>query len=96
MHVLNIEFHCGTIGRLQDPEVKVLVLSCLEEKNVVAVIQLSNFVELVQVLLGIEFGLFSSMWHQVCQILNQVTMPVSDASGRDDKHSLAVNVFGFF
>ena len=61
MHVLDVKFHGGSIGWFGYPEVQVLVLSALEKEHVVTVVELGHLVQLVQVLLGVELGLFSGM-----------------------------------
>ena len=61
MHILDVKFHGGSIRRFGYPKVQVLVLSALEKEHIVTVVELGNFVQLVQVLLGVELGLFSGM-----------------------------------
>lgn len=45
--VLHVHLNCRSVGRLAHPQVKILPLPGLEEKHIVAVIQLSKFVQLV-------------------------------------------------
>lgn len=96
MHVLDVEFHRRSVRRLGNPKVEILVLSGLEEENVVTVVQLCHFVKLVQVLFRVELGFFSCVRHQLEQILDQVAVSVSDTTRRDHQDSLSVDVLGLF
>lgn len=64
--------------------VEVLSLSRLEEHDVVAILKKRILIEEPQFGLGIEFGVFSAVWQQGGQVVEQMPMPeVSSAISSD-------------
>lgn len=59
--ILHVHLNCWSIGGFAHPQVQVLALSCFEKKDVVAVVELSKFVELVELCFGIELDIFPAV-----------------------------------
>ena len=59
--ILQVKLHSRSIGNLAQPDVQILSLAGLKEKDIVAVIQLGELVELVQAGFGVEFGILPAM-----------------------------------
>lgn len=70
-----MELDGRSIRNLTQPHVKILSLPCLEEKYIVAVVEFCQLIELVQLRLGIEFGVFSAMGEHRCNIVQEMTVP---------------------
>lgn len=96
MHVLDVELESWAVWRLGDPKVKVLMFAGFEKKDVVAVVELSDLIKLVQVFLGVELGLFSGVGHQLGQILDEMSVSVGDASRRNYENTLSVDMLCLF
>jgi hypothetical protein len=57
--VLAVHFDSRAVRRLGQPEVEILALAGLEEHDVVAVVEVGKLVELRELGLGVEFGVFA-------------------------------------
>lgn len=57
-----MELDGGTVWRLAHPDVEILALTSLEEKDVVAVVEVGKFVQLVKFRLGVEFCVLATVW----------------------------------
>lgn len=90
MQVLDVELGGGTVGSLGHPHVQIHMLSGLKVQNVVAVVHLSNLVELVQLGLGVELGLLSTMGKHGLEIADEMSLSEGHSSRSDDQHSLLV------
>lgn len=88
--VLAVELESWSIWSLAHPYVEIFAFAGLEEENVVAVVHISQFVQLVQLGLGVEFDIFSAMWEENMEVVEEVPLPVGDAAGGEDKYSLFV------
>lgn len=56
-----MHLHGWSVWRLANPYKKILALPGLEKEDIVAVIELSELVELVELRLGVELGIFSAV-----------------------------------
>lgn len=72
--ILNVHLDCRAVGHLARPEVQVLALSRLKKEDVVAVVQLRQLVELVQLRFRVELGIFPRVGHHGCEVVEQVSM----------------------
>ena len=43
------------------PDVQIFTLPCFKKKHIVAVVEFSKFVELVELSLGVKFGIFAAV-----------------------------------
>ena len=59
--ILNEELGAGTVGCLGEPHVQVLMLADLKIDGIVAVDQIRQLIENLEVSLGIEFAVFTRM-----------------------------------
>lgn len=73
--VLNVELDGRAIGNLAHVEVQVLPFPRLEEENIVAVVELGQLVELVQLRLGIELGVFATVGYHRGQVVQEMALP---------------------
>lgn len=78
-----MEFDGRSVRNLAEPDVEILALSCLEEQNVVAVVQLGEFVEFVKLRLGVELGILPAVGEHRGDIVKKVTMTIRRAPVRD-------------
>lgn len=72
--VLEVELDGRSVGDLAQPHVKILSFPSLEEKNIVAVVDFGQLVELVQLSLGIELGVFSAVREHGSNIVEKMTV----------------------
>lgn len=91
VQVHHVEFDRWSVWWLRDPEVEVLVLTALEEHDVVTVVELGNLVQFVKRLLRVELRLLSRVGEKRLQIRDQVSVTVRYASRRDEQHPLSVD-----
>ena len=59
--ILKVEFHSWTVGRFAHPYVEILPLSRFEEQDIVAIVEFGEFVELIELCLGIELCIFTTV-----------------------------------
>jgi hypothetical protein len=62
------------VGRLGQPEVEILALAGLEEHDIVAVVEVGELVELRELGLGVEFGVFARVRKKGVEVVKQVTV----------------------
>lgn len=70
-----------TVGDLAAPEVQILSLARLEEQGVVAVVQLGELVQLVELALGVELGILAAVGHHVGQVAEEVAVSLARRRG---------------
>lgn len=73
--VLKMHFHRRAIGSLAHPYVQVLAFAGLKKKHIVAVVEFSKLIELVQLRLCIEFCVFAAVRKESVNIVKE--MPVT-------------------
>jgi hypothetical protein len=56
-----VELDRWSIGHLAHPNIEILSLSGFEKKNIIAVVQFGELVQLIQLGLGVELGLLLAM-----------------------------------
>jgi hypothetical protein len=78
------------IWDLSCPQVQILSLPCLEEEDVIAVVQLRKFAQLVQFTLGVELGVLPTVGHHRSEIIQKMAMSECNTSRREDEDSLLV------
>ncbi len=59
--ILQVKLDSRSIRNLAQPDVQILSLAGLEEQDIVAVVQLGEFIELVQAGFGVEFGILPAV-----------------------------------
>ena len=64
------------IGRFAHPYVKVFAFTRLEEENVVAVVELGEFVELVKLSFRVEFCVFAAVREEGIEVIEEMSVPV--------------------
>jgi hypothetical protein len=64
----------GTVGRLGQPDVKILAFAGFEEEDVVAVVEVGELVELRELGLGVEFGVFARVGKERVQVVEEVAV----------------------
>ena len=74
MKVLEMHLNGRTIGRFGDPGVKVLAFSGFEEENIVARVEISEFVELVEFGFRVELGVFARMGKERVEVVDEMAM----------------------
>jgi len=58
----------GAIGRLGEPDVEVFAFARLEVHDVVAVVEVGELVELLELGFGVEFGVFAGVGEEGVQV----------------------------
>lgn len=81
-----MHLHRGPVGHLARPHVQVLALARLEEEHVVAVVQLRELVELIQLRLGVELGVLPAMGHHRREVVEEVS--VSRKMGKQSRSAV--------
>lgn len=66
---------CRPIGRFAHPYVKVFALARFEEQNVVAVVELCEFVELVEFSFRVQFGVFAAVREEGIEVIQEMPVP---------------------
>ena len=61
VQILEMHLDRGTVGRLGHPAVEILTLTGFKKEDVVAIVEFCQFIELVELSLGVEFGLFPAV-----------------------------------
>jgi len=69
MQVLDVKLDRRAIGRLTHPCVEVFAFAGFEEEDIVAIVQLGDFVELVQLAFGIKLRLFATVWEEGMEVV---------------------------
>ena len=75
--VLQVHLDRRPVGRFAHPYVKVLALARLEEENVVAVVELGKFVELVELSFRVEFCVFAAVRKEGIEVIEEVPVPAN-------------------
>ena len=74
MHVLAMHLHRGAVGRFGQPDVQVFALARFEEHDVVAVVEVGEFIELGELGLGVEFGILAAVWEERVEVGEEVAV----------------------
>jgi hypothetical protein len=72
--VLAVHLDGGTVGRLGQPDVEILAFAGFEEEDVVAVVEVGELVELRELGLGVEFGVFARVGKERVQVVEEVAV----------------------
>ena len=65
-----------SVGCLAHPNVQILGLASLEEEDVVAVVEIGQFVELVELRLGVEFCIFATVREKRVEVVEEMAVSV--------------------
>lgn len=71
-----MHFDCRPIWRFAHPYVKVFAFSGFEEEHVVAIIEFSKFVELIELGFSVEFCIFAAVREESVNIVEKVSLAV--------------------
>lgn len=74
MYVLAVHFHGRSVRRFGEPDVEILAFSRLEEHDIVAVVQIGELVQLVQLGFSVEFSIFAAMRKECVQVAEEMAM----------------------
>ena len=74
--VLEMHLHGRAVGRFADPYVEVFALARFEEEDVVAVVELGEFVEPVELGFGVELRIFAAMGEERVEIVEKMSMSI--------------------
>lgn len=88
--VLYMTFNGGTIWGFAHPYVQILALARLEEEDVVAIVEIRQLIKLVKFCFRVEFCIFAAVGEEGIEIVEEMSMAVCDAAGREDQDSLSV------
>lgn len=69
-----MHLHSWSVWRLRQPNVEILALSRLEEHDIVAVVQIGELVELVQLSFRVEFCVFAAVRKKGVQVAEEMTV----------------------
>lgn len=79
-----MHLHGRTIGWFAHPQVEVLPFSRLKEEDVVAIIEISKFVQLIELRFRIQLGVFSTMGEKRMEVIHEVSVPIGDTAGAEN------------
>lgn len=88
--ILHVEFACRTIGSLAHPQVQILAFPCLEEKDIVAVVEFGEFVQLIQLRFCIELGIFAGMGKEGGKVVKEVSVSNSNMLALHPRSTAAI------
>lgn len=72
--VLEMHLDCWAVGDLAHPYVEIFAFARLEEEDVVAVVQVGELAELVELGFGVELGVLFAVRHHRCQVIEEVAV----------------------
>lgn len=72
--ILHVELDCRSIGRFAHPHVKILPLASFKEEHIVAVVQLSKLIQLIELRFGVKLRFFATVWEEGMQVVHQMSM----------------------
>lgn len=75
--VLGVEFYCRAVWGVAEPEVEVFAFAGFEEEDVVAVVEVGEFVELGELGFCVEFGVFAGVGEEGVQVGEEVAVSTS-------------------
>jgi hypothetical protein len=74
VNILAVEFYGGTVRGFGEPDVEILAFAGFEEEDVVAVVEVGEFVELVQLGFRVELGVFAGVREEGVEVVEEVAM----------------------
>ena len=86
--VLQMHLDGRPVGRFADPDVEVFAFACFEEHHIVAVVQLGELVELVQLGLRVELGIFPAVREERVEVIEEMSVAIGHTAGGEDENSL--------
>lgn len=86
--VLEMHLHGRAIGRFADPYVEVFALSRFEEEDVIAVVELGKFIQLVELGLGVQLCIFAAVRKEKVKIVEEMSVSIGDSARGKDEDSL--------
>jgi hypothetical protein len=92
--ILDMELYGWTIWRFTQPGIEVFSFPGLEKQDVVAVVQLGELIELIQLALCVKFRLLSSVRKESCEVIEEVSVSEGHASRCEHENSLS-SLFGY-
>ena len=72
--VLTVHLDGGAVRRLGQPDVEILAFTGFEEHDIVAVVEVGEFVELGKLGLCVEFGVFARVREEGVQVVEEVAV----------------------
>ena len=76
VQVLSVQFHGGPVRRFGQPHVQVAGFAGFEEEDVVAVVQVGELVELVELGLGVELRIFAAVREERVEVGEEMAVSV--------------------
>lgn len=67
--ILEVKFHSWAVGCFAHPYVEVFPLPRFEEQDIVAIVEFGEFVELVELCLGIELCIFTTVRQERIKVI---------------------------
>lgn len=71
-----MELDSRSVWRLAHPDVEILAFAGLEEENIVAVVQVGKFVQLVEFCLGVELCVLAAVGKKRVEVVEKMTVSV--------------------
>ena len=75
--ILDVHLDGGSIGRLAHPQIEILRLPGFEEEHIVAVVQIRQLVELIQLRLRVQLGVLAAVRQQRIYVIQKVSVSAS-------------------
>lgn len=78
--ILNVHLDCRAVWHLARPHIKILSFPRLEEENIVAVVQFSQLVQLIQLRFRVKLGVLAAMGHHGREVVEKVSVSAEPRS----------------
>ena len=72
--VLKVHLDRRPIGRFAHPDIKIFAFSGFEKQHIIAVVQFSQLVQLIQLGFGVEFCIFATMREKGIDIIQKMSV----------------------
>lgn len=82
-----MQLDAGSVGRFAHPHVQILPLPRLEEEDVVAVVQVRNLVQMVQLRLGVQLCVFAPVGEHCDYVFEEMAVAALVVNTRSRKLS---------
>ena len=86
--ILQVHLDGRPIRRLAHPNVQVFPLARLEEEHIVAIVELGQLVQLVELGFRVKFGVFAAVGKEGVDVIKEMSVSVGHAAGGEDEDAL--------
>ena len=88
--ILEVHFDGRSVRRLAHPYVEIFAFPRLEEQHIIAIVQLRQLIELIELRLCIKLHIFAAVGQERIKVVEKMSVSVGDPSRAEDQDSLLV------